>query len=82
MVKNLPAMVSLLQTRRPGFDPCVGKILWRRECLPIPMLLPGDYHGQRTCGLQSMGYSKELDMTKWLSTQAQTLNMLKRGILQ
>jgi len=27
MVKNLPAM------RRPGFDPWVGKIPWRREQL-------------------------------------------------
>jgi len=45
MVKNLPVMVSLLQTRRPRFDPCVGKIPWRRERLPIPILLPGDSHG-------------------------------------
>ena len=25
-----------LQCRRPGFDPWVGKIRWRRERLPIP----------------------------------------------
>ena len=25
-----------LQCGRPGFDPCVGKIPWRRERLPTP----------------------------------------------
>ena len=29
LVKNLPAM------RRPGFDPLVGKIPWRRESYPL-----------------------------------------------
>ena len=32
--------------RRPGFDPWVGKILWRREWLPTPEFLPGESHGQ------------------------------------
>ena len=36
MEKNLPAM------RRPGFDPCVGKIPWRREWLLTPIFLPGE----------------------------------------
>jgi len=30
LVKNPPEM------RRPGFDPWVGKIPWRRERLPTP----------------------------------------------
>jgi len=29
---------SRLQSRRPGFDPWVGKIPWRRERLPTPLL--------------------------------------------
>ena len=33
--------------RRPGFDPWVRKIPWRRERLPIPVFLPGEFHGQR-----------------------------------
>ena len=33
MLKNLPA-------GRPGFDPWVGKIPWRREWQPIPVFLP------------------------------------------
>ena len=29
-----------LQCRRPGFDPWVGKIPWRREWQPTPVFLP------------------------------------------
>ena len=29
------------QCRRPGLDPRVGKIPWRREWLPTPVFLPG-----------------------------------------
>ena len=34
-----------LQCRRPGFDPWVGKIPWRRERLPTPVFWPGEFHG-------------------------------------
>ena len=40
-VKNLP-----MQEIR--FDPCVGKIPWRRKWQPTPALLPGKSHGQRS----------------------------------
>ena len=30
---------------RPEFDPCVGKISWRQEWQPSPVLLPGKSHG-------------------------------------
>ena len=36
--------------RRPGFDPWVGKIPWRRAWLPTPVSLPGEFHGQRSLG--------------------------------
>ena len=39
-VKCLPTMWRL------GFDPWVGKILWRREWQPTPVLLLGKSHGQ------------------------------------
>jgi len=29
----------------PGFDPWVGKILWRRESVPTPVFWPGEFHG-------------------------------------
>ena len=34
-----------LQCGRPGFDPWVGKIPWRRERLPTPVFWPGEFHG-------------------------------------
>ena len=34
-----------LQYGRPGFDPWVGKVLWRRKWQPTPVLLPGEPHG-------------------------------------
>ena len=34
-----------LQCRRPGFDPWVGKIPWRREIRPTPVFWPGEFHG-------------------------------------
>ena len=37
-----------LQCRRPGFDPWVGKIPWRRERLPTPVFWPGEFHGLYT----------------------------------
>ena len=56
-----------LQCRRPGFDPWVRKIPWRRERLPTPVFMPGKSHGLRSL----VGYSpwgrKELDMTEGLS---------------
>ena len=62
MVKNLPAMQE-----RPGFDPWVGKIPWRRKWQPNPVFLPGKSHGQRSL----VGYSpwghKESDMTEQLT---------------
>ena len=42
MVKNSPVMLE------PGLDPQVGKILWRRGKLPIPVFWPGGFHGQRS----------------------------------
>ena len=29
----------------PCFDPWVGKIPWRRAWKPIPVFLPGEFHG-------------------------------------
>ena len=51
----------LLQCRRPGFDPWLGKIPWRREWQPIPVILPGKSHGQRSLAGYSPRGHKELD---------------------
>ena len=50
------------QCERPGFDPWVGKIPWRRERLPVPVFWSGEFHG-----LYSPWGCKESDMTERLS---------------
>ena len=53
---------SACKCGRPGFDPWVGKIPWRREQLPTPIFWPGEFHGLYSpCG------HKELDITEQLS---------------
>ena len=39
---------SACQCRRQGFDPWVVKITWRREWLPTPVFLSGEFQGQRS----------------------------------
>ena len=60
IVRNSPAVQWLrirLPCGRPGFDPWVGKIPWRREWQPTPVFLPGESYGQRSLAgyIQSMG---------------------------
>ena len=56
-----------LQYGRPGFDPWVGKIPWRRERLPILVFLSAEFHGQRSLAGYGPWHHKELDTTEWLS---------------
>ena len=55
-----------LQWGRPGFNPWVGKISWRKKWQPTPVFLPGKSHGWRSL----LGYSpwsrKESDTTERL----------------
>ena len=57
-VKNLPAVQE-----RPGFNPWVGKICWRRKQLTTPIFWPGEFHG-----LYGPGGCKESDTTEWLNS--------------
>ena len=43
-----------MQCGRPGFNPGIGKIPWRRERLPTPVFWPGECRG-----LQSMGSQRD-----------------------
>ena len=55
---------SACNAGRPGFSPWVGKITLRREWQPIPVFLPGEFHGQRgLVGYGPWGH-KELDRTE------------------
>ena len=46
------------------FVPSVGKIPWRRAWRPSPVLLPGEFHGQRSLAGYSTWGGKELDITE------------------
>ena len=57
MVKTLPAI-------RPGFDIWVTKIPSRRERLPTPLVLPGEFHRQNSLAGYSPRDCKESDTTE------------------
>ena len=46
VVKNLPGMQETC--RRHGFNHWVGKLPWSRKYQPIPVLLTGKFHGERS----------------------------------
>ena len=50
-----------------GLIPGSGKFPWRREWLPALVLLPGEFHGQRSLVGNSPWGPKESDMTEWLT---------------
>ena len=54
---------------RPGFDPWVGKIPWRRTWQPTPVFLPGESQGQRSLAGYCLCGHKELDTTERLCTE-------------
>ena len=61
MGENPPAVQAGL---RPGSNPWVGKIPWRRQWQPTSVFLPGQFHGQRSLVGYSPRGSKESDMTE------------------
>ena len=67
LVKNLREESTGKECSRSEFDPWVGKIPWRKEWLPTPVFLPGEFYEQRSL----MGYSpwglKESDTTEQLT---------------
>ena len=58
---------SACQCRRPGFDPWVGKIPWRREWQTTPVFLPGKSHAQRSLAGYSPRGHKEPETIERLS---------------
>ena len=60
MVKNLPVMWQIQAQSLERTIP------WRREWLPTPVFLPGEFHGQRSLACYSPGVT-ELGMTEQLT---------------
>ena len=64
---QLSGKESTWQCRRHGFDPCVGKVPWKRKWQPTPVFLPGKSHGQWSLAGCSLWGHKELNTTYLLN---------------
>ena len=71
-VKPLPTVPT---SGRPGFNPWVGKISWKRKWQPTPVFLPGKSHGWWNLVGYSAGVAKSLGHD-W----ATSLHFTSRGI--
>ena len=65
-----------LQCRRPGLDPWVRKIPWRREWQHTSVFLPGESHGQRRLTSKSMG--SQTVGHDWATNTAPQTNYLEK----
>ena len=63
-VKEKKTFCQCRRCKRPGFNPWVGKIPWRRAQQPTLVFLPGESHGQMSLVCYSPWGLKESDMTK------------------
>ena len=73
MVKNLPARQETL------VNPWIRKTSSRREWQPTPVLLPGEFHGQRSlAGHRPWGH-KESDTTERFSLHMYSLCKILGG---
>ena len=59
MVKN-PSVIQ-----RPWFNPWVRNLLWKSKWHLTSVFLPGEFHGQETGGLLSMGSQRIRDYWAW-----------------
>ena len=70
-----------LQCKRPGFNPWVRKIAWRREWLPSPVFLPGESYGQRSLVGFSPWGCKESDTAEHVHIHPSLLILLTQKLL-
>ena len=64
LVVKEPACQGRRLKRRNRFDPCIGKIPWRKAWQPTPVFLPGESYGQRSLAGHNPWGRKELDTTE------------------
>ena len=70
-----------LAKQRWEFDPCVGKISWRRKWQPTPVFLPGESHGHRSLVDYSPWGRKESYITERLNNNSRlNLHQTARNI--
>ena len=62
-----------LQCRRPGLEPWIRKIPWRREWQPTPIFLPGEFHGQSSLAGYSPWGRQEFDTTELMAPHSSAL---------
>ena len=55
VIKNLPANAGDMMH---GLSPWDSEIPWRRKWQPTPVLLPGEFHGQRTLAVLRVAKSQ------------------------
>ena len=68
-IYNFPGKLQMVKnSSRPGFDPWVRKIPWRREWLTPSELFPGVFYGQRSLESYSPWGHKGSAMTEQLTT--------------
>ena len=61
---------SIRACGRPGFNPWVGKIPWRRAWHPTPVFLPGEFQGERSLECYIPWGHKQSDTTAQPQRQA------------
>ena len=71
-----------LQCGRPGFDPWLGKIPWRRAWQPTPVFLPGESHGQRNLAGVVHGVSKSRTRLSDQAPTARSTAVINHGAWQ
>ena len=62
--------------KRLRFDPWIEKTHWRRKWQTAPVLLPGEFHGQKVLVDYSPQGPQESDMTEQLSTHTHWVKLL------
>ena len=72
-----------MRLKRCSFTLWTGKSPWRRKWQPIPVLLPGKFHGQRSVTLYRRQWSRPFPRkrkAKWLSEKALQIAVKRREV--
>ena len=64
--------------RRCGFNPWAA-IPWRRKWQPLPVFLPGEFHGQRSLEGYNLWGRKESDTTEELGIHVESRKMVQKS---